>query len=460
MQTQTERENTGKRAGLILRAVAFIIDIFLAFTLITFLYVPDRESKGILFPLALAALLLFEISFRDTPGKKLLRLKTIYEKESFKYLLLRHILKYTLGSLLALFAIFNRKRLYLHDKLCHTTVKKIPCRFRALRAILLFILSLNIFITFGWGNVIWGWVNQEIIIDSRRVNTLPQKITMESLKIPGEYAVIWNNDMRFQMPSIFKGMTLENCGGFNGYGIIPTADMGKCGIFVGEVQFTHPCTQCEIPEDSPLRVYRPCHLTPVEFQDYVFNATMKSRFFIWNPLNMYEVNSRLIEKFSHVLGIGDDFFIRKLDKKDISIIWIYRERLPRPTARGKIRFFMDTIYLATPSSYNVLLVIWKKMSRDEKLVWQLLQSLELHTPSSRDIDEEIKLAKEHQNIVHAVNAFRMSKKKYKIGELLFNMLRQKGTPAEKNSFRISIGDLGKKDRRYLKLIFLTQDWTD
>lgn len=451
-------ENGGKRAGIILRFIATLLDFFVFFTSVSYFYIPVQgKSKGTFSLLILAAAVLYEISFKNTPGKQLLKMKTIYERKALRFYLLRPVLKYLLGAISVLFKPFNRKRQWLHDRLSRTIIVKAPCRLRPLKAIVFFILGLNIFLTFGLGNLMWGLMKEKIDFD--RVNTIPERITVEKTTVPGENFTVWNSGWRMSLPRNFRGMDMENGYGWNGYGISSNVKQKTLGIFIGFMNFNHPCTKCEPKTGNVWRIVLPCDKSPIAVQDAVFNAALKDRLLIWNPLNMLRINSLLFEKSINISGIGNDFSLRKLNQNGISIVWLITEMPPGMELEPKIPFFWDTLFLATPSDYGVLIVLWKGKPRDEQLVLKLIGSLEFRPSGPSDIDEQFELAKKHRSIVHAMNAFRMSEKnRYNIGELLFHLLSEKGTAAEKSSFSLTISSLGKEERRYLKMAYLTREW--
>jgi len=451
-------ESAGERAGIILRFTAGLMDFLLFYTGGTYFFSPDTVSFEIFLLLILAATILCEIIFQDTPAKKLLRMKIVYERKTFGFYVLRPFLKYLLGAVSFLFKPFNRKRQWLHDRLSHTMVVRYPSRYWNLRAIGVILLVVNIFLTFGVGNIQWKRIRKTI--DLKRVDTVPERVTFEQPAVLGDDITFWNNGWRVRMPRIFKGMNMESTYRWNIYGRAYTDQNVSIGIYIILDDDSHPCTICETETGTDLKHALPCDQSFVAVQDAIFNASLKDRFFIWNPLNMYRINALLSEKGSYVWGIGDDFFLRRLERNGISIVWVYTEIPPRWESGSHLGYYKDTLYLATPSQYNKLFILWKDIPRDEQLVWELIGSLELWDPEPADIEKEFELAGEQRSIPHAMNAYRMSNKKYEVGKLLYQLLSEKGTAAEKRSFSFVIKNLGEADRGYKKLIYLTREWDE
>jgi uncharacterized RDD family membrane protein YckC len=448
-------ENKNERAGIILRFTASLIDFFLFFTSGTyFFFVPNDDTFGIFLIMVSAAVVVFEIVLQDTPAKRLLRMKVIYERKSFGIYLLRPFLKYLLGIVSFLFIPFNRKRQWLHDRLTRTTVVRYPSRYWNLRAIGVILLVVNIFLTFGVGNIVWKSISQEI--DFKRVGTVPERVSLQQVPVSVDEPILWNEGWRIRPPRNFKGMKMERSNRMSCYDITYNDQERGLGIFVLLEKLFHPCIKCVPETDNVWRLVFPCRQSPKAVQDAVFDVSLKDRYFAWNPLDMIRTNMRLFEKDVSTNGIGDDFVLRRLERNGISIVWVFSEIEPDVEATVPLRFFKDILYLATSSTYGELIVLWKDRPRDEQLVWKLIDTLELWEPGPADIDREFQLALKYRSIPHAVNAFRMSDGKYETGEFLFQLLSEKGTTFEKRAFSLTIP--GLKDRRYKKLAYLTRDW--
>jgi len=447
--------NAAIPAGFFLRFAAVLLDFFLFFTLVSVFYVPEQgESRIGFIVIFLTAITLYEIIFKNTPGKQLLNIKIVFERKAVRYHLIREVLKYLLGWLTVLSKPFGREKKYLHDRICFTHVRKLPSRFRPLKAVVLVILALNIFLTFGVGNVIWNWM--KIYIDLKRVDTIPETVTLEQKTVSGEGPVLWNEGFRIRPPRNFNGMKMERSSLMSGYDITYNDQERGLGIFVLLANLFHPCMKCLPETGNGWRLVLPCSKSPTAVQDAVFNVSLKDRYFIWNPLDMIRTNMRLFDKDISTKGIGDDFIFRRLVRNGISIVWVFSEIKPDVESDVPLRFFKDILYLATPSTYGELIVLWKGKFRDEQLVWTLINTLELWEPGPGDLDREFQLARKHRSIPHAVNAFRLSNRKYETGEFLFQLLSEKGTTFEKRAFSLAI--LSLKDRRYKKLAYLTWEW--
>lgn len=147
-----------KRAGIFIRLFAHLIDFFIWFSFLSYFYVPitsEDERIGSFTLLILGISIIFEIIYKTTPGKFLLKLQTVFEKESLTRQVLRPILKYLLGIFSLIVYPFNKKRRLLHEMLTRSMVRKLPVKKRFLRGIGAFILGLYVFVTFGLGNIMW-----------------------------------------------------------------------------------------------------------------------------------------------------------------------------------------------------------------------------------------------------------------------------------------------------------------
>lgn len=449
-------DGAGKRAGIILRLTAGLMDFFLFYTGGTYFFSLDTVSFEIFLLIVIAAAVLYEIVLQDTPAKKLLNMKTVYEKKTLVFYVLRPFLKYVLGAVSFLFKPFNRKRQWLHDRLTHSMVVRRPCRYWNLRAIGVILLVVNIFLTFGVGNLKWKAISKKI--DLKRVNSVPERVPMEPVVVSGDSFTFWNDGWKIRLPRTFGGKKIESTYLSNIYGRTYTDENIPLGVYVAFLDLLHPCTICETEIGKDWRLALPCDQSYVDVQDAIFNVSSIDRLFAWNPIIMFRTNVLLLQKSKYIRGIGDDYFLRRLDRNGISIVWVYTEIPPRWESESHLYYFTDTLYLATPSRYNELHIMWNDTPRDEQLVWQLIGSLELWDPGPEDIEKEFELAGEQRSIPRAMNAFRMSNKKYEAGELLYQLLVEKGTAAEKKSFPFFIKDLGETDRRYKKLIYLTREW--
>ncbi|MCP4152409.1 MAG: RDD family protein [bacterium] len=450
---------TNKRAGLILRLLATLLDFFIFFTLVTFVLVPDMEKMSAFFFVEAALTALYEVIFRTTPGKQLLGMKIIYDNATPRAILTRLISKYIFAALVLLLSFpFTRKRQWIHDKFSRSRVVKKPYPFRFLWGVLYFIVGLNILATFGVGNLTWERIAQIETISLKRVDTLPGEITPGEPCSSENYFTVWNRGLRYRLPLKLNGTELKCNYRFHGYGFEPPSRKGVYGVRVVALSSRPHCDVCSQEDDSFMRLIKSCKKSPEEMQRLVNEVTVRDRFFVWNPLNMMQVQYRIMTKAMLLEGIGDEFAYRKVYKNGRAITWVYTKDLHTVLGHvcGTIRF--DQIYLATETESRTLFIAWKGRKRDEQFVRDVIASLEICSPGPGDIEREIQLAKTHRSIPHALNAFRMTGKKYETGELLYYLHLEKGTEAEKRAFAHRISQCDEIDRRYLRLIYITRGW--
>jgi hypothetical protein len=158
----------------------------------------------------------FEIIFKTTPGKFLLKLQTIFDKESLIKQVLRPILKYLLGIFSLIIFPFNKKHRLIHEMLTRSTVKKLPCKKRLLRGIGAFISGLYLFITFGIGNIAWEVMKRKSKFE--RLYDIPQKFSVPQKKRTTTGIPIWKDGFRYYLPEKIQGHHMESHPLFQSYG--------------------------------------------------------------------------------------------------------------------------------------------------------------------------------------------------------------------------------------------------
>ncbi len=451
-------------AGILIRWAALWLDFFFFFTLLSFFYIPPRGESRAGFTLLLLLLpILWELLLGESPGKKVLRLETVYQEGHRGYRWLRPFLKYTLVILNLVTKPFNRRRKCLHDLLCHSTVVKKKCSYRPFKALGFWLLGLNIFLTLGLGNFLWAWGTTELY-DLERLNAMPETVSLETMEASENEISVRGRGLKYRLSTTYKALPLENALSFNGYGLKRAGNGRLRGTFVFENHRFLPYLACKESAGRLKKWLFSCHPSPRVFLDRLFNTTPSERWLAWNPLSLMRHYNRINGKNAYLrsveTGRNEAFSFRRIERDGVTLWWVYLELPAHEKDVGQIRVFSDYIYIATDTDLKGVMVLWKGVPRDERMVRRLIASMEsiehAHTPE--EIEEEIRLAKEEHSIFHALNAFRLTGKTFEAARVLYGLLKEKGTDYEKHSFASRISGLTQEDIRYSRMIYKTRAW--
>lgn len=446
-----------KRAGIFTRFFVHLIDFFIWFSLLSYFYVPvGHERRGNFILLILGVSISFEIIFKTTPGKFLLKLQTIFEKESLIRQVMRPILKYLLGIFSLVILPFNKKRRLLHEMLTRSMVKKLPCKKRFLRGIGAFILGLYLFATFGIGNIAWEVMKRKSKFD--QLFDIPQKFSVPQKKHTTTGIPVWQDAIRFYLPEKIHNHSMESHPLWHSYGIKEMDSKIYRGISILSYKNFHLYHLCKDDITGLYDKCLPCDLNPEQFQKEILYTTPKERWLVFDPISLVKLIVKLTHKAIFITASDNSYFTREIHKNEFTIYWVFKS-YKSLQMESKIPFiYADELSIASSGYYTSLFIAWRGLQRDEEVIYRILDTLERVPPSKKLLEMESNLARRQRSIPAAMNAFRISDNSYESAELLYTLLLEKGTDLEKRDFSRRIVRNEDKDRRYKKLIFMTNKW--
>jgi len=453
-QDVSETSTPALLADRFVRLLAALGDFFLILTFLLLLFVSMSEKTEIFILLYIIHSMVLDVLIKKSPGKLFLGLEIQYQKDKFFYRFIRSLLK-TIIPLFAYLTILDApKRRGWHDRAGKSIVVQYPTSHRILKGIGFLTFSLYLFLLIGVNRFFEYPRDKDF--SQKKVRVLPQKKEIPPLLINQSLSEIQLDNIQFNIPGSFSGMKLY----YNHLGIFYASDQPDHSrhppLIIAPLQDFHPITFCENKETHFYYSFY-CGLPPDQLQKVILEANPMKRWIILNPLTRFKLNWLVMYKNICLMHERYPLFIRHIQKKESSIFWIGEAE---PNTKNADHSITETIYIADHTRYQVICLVWRRIPRDENLVWQVLRTLIFTETGKLDIQKEIELAKQERSIERAAQVYRLSKKKYECAELLYELLTENGSYWEKKYFARSIQKEKEQDLRFQKLVFLTRHWQE
>jgi hypothetical protein len=290
---------------------------------------------------------------------------------------------------------------------------------------------------------------------------LPQKYSVPQKKRTTTGIPIWKDGFRYYLPEKIQDHQMESHPLFQSYGREKVNENRYLGITIisgKNYHFYHHL--CEDNNRGPFDKFLPCGLNPQQFQKEIFYTTPNDKWLVLDPISLVKLMVKLTFKGVYTTGYDNIFFIREIREKGFTVFWVHTALKPIQMKDKVAYVYADELFIAGSEYYTVFGIFWKGLQRDEEVIYSILDTLERVPPSKKLLEKESNLARRQRSIPAAMNAFRISDNSYESAELLYALLLEKGTNLEKRDFSRRIVRHEDKDRRYKKLIFMTNKWQD